>query len=955
MKGRNAAATIRAEVLAGVFEPGTDASLFPLMRLLAPELDVRRKYGLQLAALTDLFINALGLSGKDNEGNAAVECLRGFCDAGVAARHPNIVVRPGDFGETIRGVLEYRGLATRRPPGDPGDLTVGWANEELDKLCKARGAAARAAIAKAWLKDCTAEECKWLARIILKKLRMGFGYKAALKLYHKDAKTMIDSMSLEKLCEAVGFEDGKNYNATVGLLRPFAPMVGKSVACMSGQVNWHTKLLKKLPGDVAVEEKLDGERLIVHFKRTGKHTFDFRAFTRRKNDFTNSYAALKDYLAKGIDAGVQECILDGELMVWDSKTRAYGAFGSNKAVANTQLGAASSPSKWLCYVTFDIVYKDGMSLTGKRLCDRKRILDSVVVEIETKLEIAPYVVASHSLAPEKRWKVIWDHFLEVHKKRGEGVMIKRLDAAYWMGESYRDKGNWWKIKPDYMDSASDTIDVVVIGAFYGRGDLRKDLVGKFLVAVRDGDGKECQYKAVTRVGTGFNRQQLARIWKLMSICKCPQGACTKGCKFVNTGLSNVKKKASRFEFPQHVAPWRIANDDVPDVVVKDPRNSVVLEVLCFEVTKSDTFACGYNLRFPRLKAIREDKACNQATTVKQLKEIFHAGAHKNISSFGSVPRGIRRRLQAERSEKQLSIVDHLMPLELGHVVQTSNVLSGMHVRVIRDDYVGFYPEIVSKGAPARRRTHPHLEFAEYIKAHGANLVHSEKTQGGSCAVVVVGNVATPQAKSKVKHAEFDILSASYLERCIRAGKCMEPRWFDRVKWSKETLDKYGRDLDEFQDSYTDPAAPRVLSILYSRVKHPILEDAHRIRQLHYQQDDDDPLLLQGKSSIMRGCVAYSPDASYAPVNASLLLCTLHGGQVVDYLSCSVTHVVLRRRAMGKERACALVASLNRIREGSSVNCKRIVSHEWIGECIALGLRWQAVSPKDYDMHEVVYM
>ena len=46
MKGRNAAATIRAEVVAGVFEPGTDASLFPLMRLLAPELDVRRKYGL---------------------------------------------------------------------------------------------------------------------------------------------------------------------------------------------------------------------------------------------------------------------------------------------------------------------------------------------------------------------------------------------------------------------------------------------------------------------------------------------------------------------------------------------------------------------------------------------------------------------------------------------------------------------------------------------------------------------------------------------------------------------------------------------------------------------------------------------------------------------------------------------------------------------------------------------
>jgi DNA ligase-1 len=57
----------------------------------------------------------------------------------------------------------------------------------------------------------------------------------------------------------------------------------------------------------------------------------------------------------------------------------------------------------------------------------------------------------------------------------------------------------------------------------------------------------------------------------------------------------------------------------PDVWF-DPE--MVVEVLAAELTKSPYHAAGVALRFPRFLRIRDDKKSEQATTLKEVKEIY---------------------------------------------------------------------------------------------------------------------------------------------------------------------------------------------------------------------------------------------------------------------------------------------------------------------------------------------
>ena len=72
---------------------------------------------------------------------------------------------------------------------------------------------------------------------------------------------------------------------------------------------------------------------------------------------------------------------------------------------------------------------------------------------------------------------------------------------------------WIKLKRDYRTELSDTIDLVVVGAYWGAG-RRRGTYGAVLLAAYDPDTET--YRTVGRCGTGFSDAQLLELPGLLA-------------------------------------------------------------------------------------------------------------------------------------------------------------------------------------------------------------------------------------------------------------------------------------------------------------------------------------------------------------------------------------------------------------------------------------------------------
>jgi DNA ligase-1 len=207
-------------------------------------------------------------------------------------------------------------------------------------------------------------------------------------------------------------------------------------------------------------------------------------------------------------------------------------------------------------------------------------------------------------------KELEEFFEEAISDGCEGVVCKAVGE----GSVYQAGARGWlwiKYKRDYRSELEDTVDLVVVGAFHGRG-RRAGTYGALLLASYN--QREDTFETVTKLGTGFSDKDLARLPEMLQSHQIP-------------------RKHSRVQSMLEADVWF--------------EPSLVLEVLGAEITLSPIHTCamdsirkgsGLAIRFPRFTGrYRTDKSPEDATTSTEMVEMYNAQLKKINEASSSKP------------------------------------------------------------------------------------------------------------------------------------------------------------------------------------------------------------------------------------------------------------------------------------------------------------------------------
>lgn len=267
-----------------------------------------------------------------------------------------------------------------------------------------------------------------------------------------------------------------------------------------------TLVTKPPKGDAWVHEiKFDGYRIQAHISR--KHV---KLLTRAGLDWTDRFGNLATLLGDFHDG---TAIIDGELVVEDAS--GHSSF--------TELAAALKGGHGERFVLhcFDLLYLDGLNLTGATLEDRKEALRDLFAGAPHGRQIR---YSEHLSADGAKM------LAQACKLGLEGIISKRIDRPYRPGRH----DDWLKSKCVQVD------EFVVIG--YLASSASRNAVGALVVGYYDkGD-----LIYAGRVGTGFTNKlalELMRQLKPLAIETTP----------VKGSLTNPQRRDVVWVKPQLVA------------------------------------------------------------------------------------------------------------------------------------------------------------------------------------------------------------------------------------------------------------------------------------------------------------------------------------------------------------------------------------------------------------------
>jgi DNA ligase-4 len=175
--------------------------------------------------------------------------------------------------------------------------------------------------------------------------------------------------------------------------------------------------------------------------------------------------------------------------------------------------------------------------------------------------------------------------------------------------------NWIKLKGDYIDGLTDTLDLIIIGGYYGTSSYRTgtdwtERITSFLLGViahvDTTNPQRCHIIPFCKVGTGYSEQTLADLR-------------------LKLRKSWIKSKPSYM-----IGNWKPKVDDKPDCFIDSPANSIILEIKAAEFIKTEAFGLEKTLRFPRVVKVRFDKDWSEAIKVEEVRVMMGEGYTKGM-------------------------------------------------------------------------------------------------------------------------------------------------------------------------------------------------------------------------------------------------------------------------------------------------------------------------------------
>jgi DNA ligase-1 len=497
------------------------------------------------------------------------------------------VHKTGDIGKACEGLLNQK----RQSSLFETPLSVHHVYESLVKIASAQGAGSadfKVRTLAGLINAATPLEARYLLRTVIGALRLGIA-----------EMTILDAL-------AVAFAGGKEqrdkleraYNITSDLgqiaglvalkglkgIDDVAVTLGKPIRMMAAQkLSTAEEIYDKLEGKLAGEWKLDGERMQIH-----KNHEVINIYSRRLEPIASMYPDVVHMAKERLKSS--QCIVEGEAVAVDKKDSQkllpFQILMRRRRKYKIEEMVREIP---VAVFFFDCLYSNGTDFTRKAYPERR-------VKLEAIVEQSKY----SRLVPSKELdspNEINDMFREAIDYGSEGLIIKSTnqDSIYRAGAR---SWLWVKLKESYQAQAVGPVDLVVVGAFWGRG-RRAKTYGALLAAVRDEESGE--FKTVCKVGTGFSDEE----------------------------LDNLPTR-----FKAHIIPQK---DPFVDSKMKADiwfQPEIILQVFGDEITRSPVHTCAFGqvgpneglaIRFPRFDGTwRYDKSPEEASTVTEIIEAFKA-------------------------------------------------------------------------------------------------------------------------------------------------------------------------------------------------------------------------------------------------------------------------------------------------------------------------------------------